>query len=162
VRRLHRATTKPDPPRAQRASGDVDTTAAGNQEATTTDDEEAAKDEQEDKVSLLAVGAIAIMRTGFPMFSTRQMLEKLSLQQKRNLLMAAKMLQLLVTHQPADPRAQWSIKAPHWQCMHGWLEANRSSIDNVLILSSVLWVRLLDNGSWLTCARCARCVCGRR
>ncbi len=155
VRRLHRATTKSDSPRAQRASGDVDPTAAGNQEATTTDDEEAAKDE--DKVSLLAVGGIAIMRTGFPMFSTRQMLEKLSLQQKRNLLMAAKMLQLLVTHQPADPRAQWNIKAPHWQGMHGWLEANRSSIDNVLTLSSVLWVRLLDDASWLTCA----CVSAR-
>jgi hypothetical protein len=137
VRRLHRATTKPGPAR-DRAGGDVDTTAAGNQEATTTDDEVAAKEEEEDKVSLLAVGAIAIMRTGFPMFSTRQMLENLSLQQKRNLLMAAKMLQLLVTHQPAGPRVKWSIRAPHWQCMHGWLEANRHSIDNVLTLSSVL------------------------
>jgi hypothetical protein len=157
VRRLHRATTKPGPAR-DRAGGDVDTTAAGNQEATTTDDEVAAKEEEEDKVSLLAVGAIAIMRTGFPMFSTRQMLENLSLQQKRNLLMAAKMLQLLVTHQPAGPRVQWSIRAPHWQCMHGWLEANRHSIDNVLTLSSVLWVRLLRR--WLVADVCAVCVCG--
>jgi hypothetical protein len=97
-------------------------------------------DDDEEYAYMQALGSFVIFRTGFTILNTRRM-SKLSTQQRRNLLLTSKTIQLLLHYRPTtadgEDTKHLSSKEPWWDCMREWVRAHKHDIDDMIRRSSV-------------------------
>lgn len=80
---------------------------------------------------LRALSMLSVLRIGFSIFSDRKLLQELNNQQRRNLMMVARVIQTLLVG------VTFGARDHHFQGMNDWLAENRTHLNQFLQRSTV-------------------------